>query len=113
MLKPLEILEWKWGNITMDFLVKLPHSPRVKDAIWVVIDRLTKVVHFIPMKTSNSIIVLVPFFIKEIVRLHGVPKSIVSDQDFKFVSNLCKDCIVLCAQKLDLSTFFHPDRWPV
>ena len=97
----------------MDFLVELPHSPRVKDAIWVVIDRLTKVVHFIPMKMTNSAIALVPLFFKEIVRLHGVPKSILSDQDFKFVSNLCKDCIVLCAQKLDLSTFFHPDRWPV
>ena len=79
MLKPLEILEWKWGNITMDFLVKLPHSPRVKDAIWVVIDRVTKVTHFIPMKMANSAIDLVPLYTKEIVRLHGVSKSIVSN----------------------------------
>ena len=84
----------------IDFLVELPRSPRGKDAICVVIDRLTKVVHFIPMKMTNSAIALVPLFFKEIVRLHGVPKSILSDQDFKFVSNFCKDCIVLCAKNL-------------
>jgi hypothetical protein len=50
LLKPLEIPEWKWENIAMDFVVGLPCSPRGKDAIWVVIDRLTKVAHFIPMK---------------------------------------------------------------
>jgi hypothetical protein len=86
-LKPLKILEWKWANIMMDFLVELSRSPRGNDAICVVIDRLTKVVHFIPIKTTNSGIVLVLLFIKGIRRLHGVPKSIVSDQDFKFVSN--------------------------
>ena len=74
MLKPLEILEWKWANI-MDFLVELSRSPRGMDAICVVIDRLTKVVHFIPMKTTNSAIVLVLLFIKGIMKLHGVPKS--------------------------------------
>ena len=85
LLKPLEIPEWKWENITMDFVVGLPRSPRGKGAFWVVIDKLTKVIHFIPMKTTNSAIVLVPLFIKGIMRLHGVSKSIVSDQDFKFV----------------------------
>ena len=68
-------------------MVELPHSPRVKDAVWVVIDRLTKVVHFIPMKMTNSAIALVPLFFKEIVRLHGVPKSSVLDRDSKFMSN--------------------------
>jgi hypothetical protein len=87
LLKPLEILVWKWENITMDFVVGLPRSPRGKDAIWVVIDRLTKVAHFIPMKTTNSASDLVALYIKEVVRLHGVPKSIVSDRDSNFVSN--------------------------
>ena len=90
LLKPLEIPMWKWDNITMDFVVGLPHSPRGKDAIWDVIDRLTKVAHFIPMKTTNSISDLVPLFIKEVVRLHGVPKSIVFYRDSKFVSNFWK-----------------------
>jgi hypothetical protein len=50
LLKSLEIPEWKWENVAMDFVVGLPRSPRGKDVIWVVIDRLTKVAHFIPMK---------------------------------------------------------------
>jgi len=54
LLQPLEIPEWKWEHITMDFVVGLPRTPRGKDAIWVVVDRLTKSAHFIPMKTTNS-----------------------------------------------------------
>jgi hypothetical protein len=83
LLKPLEMPTWKFENITMDFVVGLPRSPRGKDAIWVVIDRLTKVAHFLPMKTNNSASDLVPLYIKEVVRLHGVPKSIVPDRDSK------------------------------
>jgi hypothetical protein len=86
LLKPLEILEWKWEHITMDFVVGLPRSPRGRDAIWVVVDRLTKSAHFIPMKTTNSASELVPLYMKEVVRLRGVPKSIVSNRDSKFVS---------------------------
>ena len=71
----------------MDFVVGLPCSPRGKDAIWVVIDRLTKVANFIPMKKNTSAADLVPLYIKEVLRLHGVPKSIVSDRDSKFVSH--------------------------
>jgi hypothetical protein len=70
----------------MDFVVGLPRSPRGKDAIWLVVDRLTKSAHFIPMKTTNSAQELVPLCMKEVIRLHGVPKSIVSDRDSKFVS---------------------------
>jgi hypothetical protein len=78
LLKPLEIPEWKWEHITMDFVVGLPCTPRGKDAIWVVVERLTKSAHFIPMKTTNSAEELVPLYMKEVLRLHGVPKSIVS-----------------------------------
>jgi hypothetical protein len=53
LLKPLEIPEWKWEHITMDFMVGLPRSHRGRDAIWVVVDRLTKSAHFIPMKTTK------------------------------------------------------------
>jgi hypothetical protein len=67
-------------------VVGLPRSPCGKDAIWVVIDRLTKVAHFIPMNQTSSTADLVPLYIKEVVRLHGVRKSIVSDRDSKFVS---------------------------
>jgi len=111
LLKPLEILEWKWANI-MDFLVELSRSPRGMDAICVVIDRLTKVVHFIPMKTTNSAIVLVPLFIKGVMRLHGVPKSIVSNQDIKFVSNFWQRLHSALHTNTRHEYFFPPsDRW--
>jgi hypothetical protein len=70
----------------MDFVVGLPRSPHDKDAIWVVIGRLTKVAHFTPLKQTSSAADLVPLYVKEVVRLHGVLKSLVSDRDSKFVS---------------------------
>jgi hypothetical protein len=79
LLKPLEIPEWKWEHITMDFVVGLPRTPRGKDAIWFVVDQLTKLANFIPMKMTNSAEELVPSYMKEVLRLHDVPKSIVSD----------------------------------
>jgi hypothetical protein len=108
LLKPLEIPEWKCQNIAMDFVVGLPRSPCGKDAIWVVIDRLTKMAHFIPMKQTNSATYLVPLYIKEVVRLHGVSKSIVSDRDSKFVSKFWQSLHNPMGTKLDLSVAFHP-----
>jgi len=108
LLQPLEIPEWKWEHITMDFIVGLPRSPRGKDAIWVVVDRLTKSAHFIPMKTTNSAQELVPLYLKEVVRLHGVPKSIVSDRDSKFVSKFWQSLHDALGTKLSLSVAFHP-----
>ena len=112
LLKPLEIPMWKWENITMDFVVGLPCSPSSKDAIWVVIDRFTNVSHFIPMKTTNSASGLVPLYVKEVVMLHGVPKSIVSDCASNFVSNFWKCLYSALGTGLDLC-FSPSDRWPV
>jgi hypothetical protein len=86
LLKPLEILEWKWEHITMDFVVGLPRTLRSKDVIWFVVDRITKLAYFIPMKTTNSTEELIPLCMKKVLRLHGMPKSIVSYRDYKFVS---------------------------
>jgi hypothetical protein len=108
LLKPLEIPEWKWENIAMDFVVGLPRPPHGKDAIWVVIDRLTNVAHFIPMKQTSSAADLVPLYINEVVRLHGVPKSIVSDRDSKFVSKFWQCLHNAMGTKLDMSVAFHP-----
>jgi hypothetical protein len=108
LLKPLEILEWKWEHITMDFVVGLPRSPRGRDAIWVVVDCLTKPAHFIPMKTTNSASKLVPLYMKEVVTLHGMPKSIVSDRDSKFVSKFWESLHCALGTKLSLSVAFHP-----
>jgi hypothetical protein len=108
LLMPLEIPEWKWEIIAMDFVVALPHSPHGKDEIWVVIDRLTKVDHFIPMKQTSSAADLVPLYIKEVVRLHGVLKTIVLHQDSKFVPKFWQSLHNAKGTKLDMSVAFHP-----
>ena len=75
-------------NITMDFISGLPRSRKGHDAIWVIVDRLTKSSLFLPMKMGVSVEKLAQLYIKEVVRLHGVPVSIVSDRDPRFISRL-------------------------
>jgi hypothetical protein len=79
LLQPLPILEWKLKEATMDFVTGLPPSKTNKYAIWVVVDRLTKSAHFIPMNVRDSIEKLVWIYSQEMVRLHGIPSSIVFD----------------------------------
>ncbi|XP_028118404.1 uncharacterized protein LOC114315972 [Camellia sinensis] len=86
LLQLLPILEWKREHITMDFIVGLPHSSRGMDSIWVIVDQLTKSNHFLPVKTFYNVDKLANIYVNEIVRLHGVPISIVSDRDSKFIS---------------------------
>ncbi|KAF8045332.1 hypothetical protein N665_5167s0001 [Sinapis alba] len=81
LLQNLPIPEWKWDNITMDFVSGFPTTRNRKDAVWVVVDRLTKSAHFIPIKNIDGVEPLVRVYMDEIVRLHGVPASIVSDRD--------------------------------
>jgi hypothetical protein len=71
--------EWKWKEIAMDFIVGLPRSQSGYDSIWVIVDQLTKVAHFIPVKTTYSGPQLVESYMSRIVCLYGVPKKIVSD----------------------------------
>ncbi|KAL0283702.1 UNVERIFIED_CONTAM: Transposon Tf2-11 polyprotein [Sesamum radiatum] len=80
-LRPPSIPEWKWEKITMDFVVGLPRTLRKHDAIWVIVDRLTKSAHFLPIKLGDSLDKLAELYVSEIVRLNGVPVSIVSDRD--------------------------------
>ena len=77
LLQPLEVPQWPWDDISMDFVVALPRSPRGKDAVWVIVDRLSKSAHFIPIRTTNSASDLAPIYVREIVRLHGDRKSVV------------------------------------
>uniref|UniRef100_A0A2N9HS09 Reverse transcriptase domain-containing protein n=1 Tax=Fagus sylvatica TaxID=28930 RepID=A0A2N9HS09_FAGSY len=86
LLQPLPIPEWKWENISMDFVCGLPRTSKNHDAIWVVVDRLTKSAHFIPIRMNYSLDKLAELYVNEIVRLHGVPVSIVSDRDPRFTS---------------------------
>ena len=85
-LQFLSILEWKWEHITMDFVVGLPCTRAGFDAIWVIVDRLTKSAHFLPIRNNFSFDRLVELYISEIVRFHGVLVSIVSDRDRRFTS---------------------------
>ncbi|KAL5574707.1 hypothetical protein UlMin_016406 [Ulmus minor] len=86
VLQPIEIPEWKWEQISMDFVVGLPKTSNGYDAIWVIVDRLTKSAHFLPIKITYSLEQLADLYAKEIVRLHGVPISIISDRDSRFTS---------------------------
>ena len=108
LLKPLPIPEWKWENVTMDFVTGLPRSARGSNAIWVIVDRLTKSAHFLPIKTTFTMVQYAELYIREIVRLHGIPVSIVSDRDPRFTSSFWKSLHSTMGTKLLFSTAFHP-----
>ncbi|MCI20321.1 retrotransposon protein [Trifolium medium] len=80
MLQPLEIPIWKWEHIAMDFVSGLPRTRKGHNSVWVVVDRLTKSAHFIPVKTTYKTPKYAKLFLEQIVKLHGVPLSIVSDR---------------------------------
>jgi hypothetical protein len=82
----MKIPEWKWEEVGMDFIVGLPRTQRGFDSIWVIVDRLTKVAHFILVRTTYSSAKLVELYLERIVSLHGVPKKIVSDRGTQFTS---------------------------
>ena len=82
----LPIPEWKWEKIAMDFMTGLSRTQRKHDAIWVIVDRLTKSAHFLPANVEDSLVKLAKLYVEEIVRRHGVPVSIVSDRDPRFTS---------------------------
>ena len=107
-MQPLPIPVWKWEHITMDFVVGMPWTQNHHDAIWVVVDPLTKSAHFLSLKTTYSAEQLAKLYIKEIVRLHGVPISIVSDRDTKFASRFWHGFQTAMGTELNLSTAFHP-----
>ncbi|RVW18844.1 Transposon Ty3-I Gag-Pol polyprotein [Vitis vinifera] len=108
LLQPLPIPEWKWDNITMDFVIGLPRTRSKKNGVWVIVDRLTKSTHFLAMKTTDSMNSLAKLYIQEIVRLHGIPVSIVSDRDPKFTSQFWQSLQRALGTQLNFSTAFHP-----
>jgi hypothetical protein len=84
LLQPLQVPEWKWQEIAMDFMVGLPRTQSGYDFIWVIVDQLTKVAHFIPVKTTSFGTQLAELYMLRIVCLHGVPKKIVYDRGTHF-----------------------------
>ncbi|GKE16938.1 retrotransposon protein, putative, ty3-gypsy subclass [Tanacetum coccineum] len=80
LLQPLDILTWKWEQIFMDFVMGLPCTFKKNDSIWVVVDRLTRSAHFLPIQIGYSVSKLAGIFQQEIVWLHGTPASIMFDR---------------------------------
>jgi hypothetical protein len=108
MMQQMEIPQWKWEEITMDFVVGLTKTRKQHDAIWVIVDRLTKSAHFLPIRINQSLESLADLYIKEIVRLHGIPVSIISDRDPRFTSRFGGQLQQALGTKLKLGTAFHP-----
>ncbi|GJS83056.1 putative reverse transcriptase domain-containing protein [Tanacetum coccineum] len=103
-----EIPQWKWDNITMDFVTKLPKSSQGYDTIWVIVDRLTKSAIFIPMKETDPLEKLARMYLKEVVTRHGIPVSIICDRDPRFASNFWRSLQKALGTSLDMSTAYHP-----
>lgn len=106
LLQPLPIPTQIWKNLSMDFITGLPKSKGF-EAVFVVVDRLSKYSHFIPLKNPYSARTLAEIFTKEVVRLHGVPLSIISDRDPIFVSNFWQELFKLQETQLKMSTAYH------
>ncbi|WVZ63482.1 LOW QUALITY PROTEIN: hypothetical protein U9M48_013109 [Paspalum notatum var. saurae] len=108
LLQPLKVPEWKWEEITTDFIVGLPRTQKGYNSIWIVVDRLTKVAHFIPVNTTYSGAKLAELYISRIVCLHGVPKRVISDRGSQFTSRFWKQLHNSLDTKLRFSTAYHP-----
>jgi hypothetical protein len=108
LLQPLKVPEWKWEEIGMDFIVGLPRTRDGYDSIWVIVDRLTKVAHFIQVKTTYTGVKLVELYMSRIVCLHGIQKKIVSDRGTQFTSRFWENLHESMDTKLNFSSTYHP-----
>ncbi|GJR55230.1 putative reverse transcriptase domain-containing protein [Tanacetum coccineum] len=103
------IPEWKWDNITMDFITKLPKSSQGFDTIWVIVDRLTKSAHFLPIRENDPLDKLARLYLNKIVARHGIPVSIICDRDGRFTSNFWRSFQKALGTDLSMSTAYHPE----
>ncbi|GJV17608.1 putative reverse transcriptase domain-containing protein [Tanacetum coccineum] len=108
LLQQPEIPVWKWEGIAMDFVTKLPRTSSGHDTIWVIVDRLTKSAHFLPMRKDYKMERLARLYLNEIVARHGVPISIISDRDSRFTSRFWQSMQEALGTRLDMSTAYHP-----
>ncbi|GJT06527.1 putative reverse transcriptase domain-containing protein [Tanacetum coccineum] len=100
--------QWKLDNITMGFVMKLPKSSQGYDTIWVIVDRLTKSVIFLPMRETDPMEKLARMYLKEVVTRHGIPVSIIYDRDSRFASNFWRSLQKDLGTNFDMSTAYHP-----
>jgi len=110
MLIQLDIPVWKLDSISMNFVTHLPRTLRKHDSVWVIVDRLTKTTHLLPIDLRISMRKLAQIYIDEIVRLHGVPSSIVSNRDPRFTSRFWQTLQEALGTKLRLSSTYHPQN---
>ncbi|GKC90549.1 putative reverse transcriptase domain-containing protein [Tanacetum coccineum] len=103
------IPEWKWDNIMMDFITKLPKSSHGFDTIWVIVDRLTQSAHFLPIKENDPLDKLARLYLNRIVARHGIPVSIICDHDGRFTSNFWRSFQKALGTDLRMSTAYHPE----
>jgi hypothetical protein len=108
LLQPLQIPQWKWDEIGMDFIVGVPCTRAGYDSIWVVVDRLIKAAHFIPVKTTYNSVVLAELYMSQIVCLHGIPKKIISDRGTQFTSHFWQQLHEALGTHLKFSSAYHP-----
>jgi transposase InsO family protein len=109
-MQPLSIPAWKWDDISMDFIVGLPLTPRKPDSIWVIVDRLTKTTHFITVHTTYSAERYVEIYVDLKVRLNGVPKTILSDRGTQFVARFGAQVHESLGSKIIHSSIYHPQN---
>ncbi|GJW60892.1 putative reverse transcriptase domain-containing protein [Tanacetum coccineum] len=108
LLQQPEIPVWKWEGIAMDFVTKLPRTSSRHDTIWVIVDRLTKSAHFLPMRKDYKMDRLARLYLIEIVARYDVPISIISDHDSRFTSRFWQTMQEALGTRLDMSTAYHP-----
>ena len=108
LLEQPEISVWKWEGIAMDFITKLPRTSSGYDSIWVIVDRLTKAAHFLPIREDFRVEKLARIYINEIVCRHGIPMNIISDRDSRFISHFWQSLQSALGTRLNFSTAYHP-----
>ncbi|GJX53697.1 hypothetical protein Tco_0282066 [Tanacetum coccineum] len=108
LLQQPEILVWKWEGLAIDFVTKLPRTSSGHDTIWVIVDRLTKSAHFLPMREDYKMERLARLYLNEIVARHGVSISIISDHDSRFTSRFWQSMQEALGTRLDISKAYHP-----
>jgi hypothetical protein len=108
LLQPLGVPNLKFESISMDFIVGLPKTQAGFDNILVVVDRLTKIVHFIPTVSTVTASGVAELFMRNVFKFHGMPSEIISDRDRKFVSEFWTTLFKMFGTKIKLSTAYHP-----